>query len=132
MTRPLVLLIDDEPDQRTLYEEALPGFGVDAITAVSIEDAKTRLRSAVVSAIVVDLLMPGGRRETLAFIRSLKATTATRSIPVIVLTAMVTDDARTMAGTAGCDRFLTKPCLPDELAAAIHALTRASTISRHS
>ena len=47
--------------------------------------------------------------------RELKANPATKHIPVLALTAHAFDDARKEAKAVGCDGFVTKPCLPDDL-----------------
>src|SRR4029077_11912212 len=47
--------------------------------------------------------------------RALKADPATRHIPILALTAHAFDDARREAKAVGCDGFVTKPCLPDDL-----------------
>ena len=51
--------------------------------------------------------------------RELKANPATRQIPVLALTAHAFDDARQQAEAVGCDGFVTKPCLPDDLVARV-------------
>ena len=47
--------------------------------------------------------------------RELKANPATKDIPVLALTAHAFEDARQQAKAVGCDDFVTKPCLPDDL-----------------
>jgi two-component system cell cycle response regulator DivK len=54
--------------------------------------------------------------------RLLKAHPATKDIPILALTAHAFDDARREAKEVGCDGFVTKPCLPDDLVAKIHAV----------
>jgi CheY-like chemotaxis protein len=53
--------------------------------------------------------------------RELKAHPATQHIPVLALTAHAFDDARQQARAVGCDGFVTKPCLPDELVARVRS-----------
>src|SRR3954469_6145340 len=74
--------------------------------------------------IVLDLGMPvmdgweGARR--------LKVDPVTRTIPVIALTGHVLGDSQRRAREAGVDEFLTKPCLPQDLAEAIKRHLRPS------
>jgi CheY-like chemotaxis protein len=61
----------------------------------------------------MDLSLPGmdGWEAT----RRLKADDATRRIPVVALTGHALAGASEGAKRAGCDSFVTKPCLPDDL-----------------
>ena len=51
--------------------------------------------------------------------RRLKADAVTRAIPILALTGHVLGDSRRRALEAGVAEFLTKPCLPQDLAEAI-------------
>jgi CheY-like chemotaxis protein len=73
--------------------------------------------------IVMDLAMP--RVDGWTATARLKASSWTRRIPVIVLSAVeLSGDA---ARTAGCDVFLTKPCTPDALWEQIQAVLERRT-----
>ena len=74
--------------------------------------------------IVMDLALPGvdGWEAT----RRLKTHPQTRSVPIIVCTACTADYAQQKAQAAGCDAFLTKPCLPDDLIAEISRVLGAA------
>ena len=63
--------------------------------------------------ILMDLSLPGmdGWEAT----RQLKADERTRQIPVVALTGHALAGASEGAKKAGCDSFVTKPCLPDDL-----------------
>jgi CheY-like chemotaxis protein len=114
-TRPLVLIAEDFEDARELYRDYLEfsGFAVEA--AVNGREAIEMAARLQPDIILMDASMPvlDGWQAT----RELKATPATRHIPVIALTAHAFDDARQQAKDAGCDGFITKPCLPDDLVA---------------
>ena len=56
--------------------------------------------------------------------RELKANPATQHIPILALTAHAFDDARQEAKAVGCDGFVTKPCLPDDLVTKVRAVAR--------
>ena len=67
---------------------------------------------------VVDVALPGGE-DGLRLTRRLKECTETSRVPVIILTGQVFRRDREQAYHAGCDLFLPKPCLPDDLGRAI-------------
>ncbi len=108
-----MLLVDDYPDAREMYSEYLRFSGFDVVQASNGIEA---LRQAVETSpdiVLMDLSLPvmDGWEAT----RRLKADARTASIPVVAVTghtlAGVSEDAR----QAGCDSFVTKPCLPEDL-----------------
>jgi CheY-like chemotaxis protein len=70
--------------------------------------------------IVMDLSLPGldGWEAT----RRLKADERTRAIPVIALTSHALEGFSEGAKAAGCDAFVTKPCLPEQLVTEIRSI----------
>ena len=63
--------------------------------------------------ILMDLSLPG--MDGWAATRQLKNDERTKGIPVVALTGHALAGASEGARLAGCDAFVTKPCLPDEL-----------------
>ena len=108
-----LLVIDDEPDNRRLAAEILRDQGLDLVTA---PDGVTGLRLAAAlrpDLILLDVRMPG--LDGFQVCERLKAHPATRSIPVIFLSALdhYEDKARGFA-VGGVD-YVTKPCDAREL-----------------
>jgi two-component system, cell cycle response regulator DivK len=108
-----VLLVDDYPDAREMYSEYLQFSGFDVVEATNGMEA---LKSAVESSpdiILMDLSLPvmDGWEAT----RRLKADERTASIPVVALTGHALAGISEGAKRAGCDAFVTKPCLPEDL-----------------
>jgi CheY-like chemotaxis protein len=110
---PLVLLAEDFEDARELYRDYLEFSGFAVETATNGRDAIERAIALQPDVILMDASMPvlDGWQAT----RELKSNPATRHIPVLALTAHAFDDARQQAKAVGCDGFVTKPCLPDDL-----------------
>jgi CheY-like chemotaxis protein len=111
--RPCVLLVDDYPDARQMYTEYLEYSGFAVVQAANGIEA---LRQAVESRpdiILMDLALPvmDGWEAT----RQLKADPRTAGIPVVALTGHALSGTSDGAKEAGCDAFLTKPCLPEDL-----------------
>ena len=118
---PVVLLVQPERDDRDMYEEYLSRKG---LRPICVQEALIAQRLAGgVDVIVTDLLLPGPF-DGCALIEWLKRDACTRRKPVLVLTvcAWAQDEAR--AHSAGCDRFLSKPCLPHVLLREIRRLLR--------
>lgn len=114
---PLVLVVDDFADNREMFAEYLVLSGFEVDEAATGRDALDRAFASVPDVIVMDLSLPeiSGWEAT----RQLKADPRTHHVPVIALTGHALADHAREAKEAGCDAFLTKPCLPDALVAEI-------------
>jgi CheY-like chemotaxis protein len=116
---PVILLAEDFEDARELYRDYLEFSGFTVKTAANGRDAIDLAITLQPDLILMDASMPvlDGWQAT----RELKDNPATQHIPVLALTAHAFDDARQRAQAVGCDGFVTKPCLPDELVARVRA-----------
>ena len=110
---PLILVVDDYQDAREMYAEYLQFSGFRVAEARNGNEAVERAFSLKPDLILMDLSLPGmdGWEAT----RRLKADDATKDIPIVALTGHALAGASEGARKAGCDSFVTKPCLPDDL-----------------
>jgi two-component system cell cycle response regulator DivK len=111
--RPLVLVVDDFIDAREMYAEYFVFSGFRVVEASNGAEAVQKALELTPQVILMDLSMPGmdGWEAT----RRLKADRRTKDIPVIALTGHALTGFSESAKLAGCDAFVTKPCLPDTL-----------------
>ena len=116
---PLVLVAEDFEDARELYRDYLQYAGFAVETVRNGREAIDQAIALQPDLILMDASMP--ILDGWAATRALKANPTTRHIPVVALTAHAFDDARQEAKSAGCDGFITKPCLPDDLVAQIRS-----------
>src|SRR6185503_3492528 len=84
--RPLVIVVDDDPDIRDLCDMLLERAGYDRALAASGEEAVSLLESMVPNLIVLDLNMPGMDGWSVAALVRKHPHTAT--IPILVMTAL--------------------------------------------
>jgi two-component system cell cycle response regulator DivK len=121
---PIVLLVQREQDDREMYAEFLHHEGLPPICLSSARHALTIAPYADV--IITGLLLPG---EIVGFelIARLRNDERTRNAPIVVLTACAWTTERERAVIAGCDVFLSKPCLPRDL---LHEVRRMLTFSK--
>ncbi len=110
---PLILVVDDYEDAREMYAEYLRFCGFRVAEARNGNEALEQAFSLMPNLILMDLSLPGmdGWEAT----RQLKADPRTARIPVVALTGHALAGASEGAKRAGCDSFVTKPCLPDDL-----------------
>jgi CheY-like chemotaxis protein len=112
-----VLVVDDFADNRQMYAEYLAFVGYRVAEAENGQEAVDKAMEMRPDVIVMDLSLPGmdGWEAT----RRLKGDARTRHIPVIALTGHALAGHSKGALEAGCDAFVTKPCLPEDLVAHI-------------
>jgi len=128
-SRPCVLIVDDYPDAREMYSEYLQYSGFDVIEAENGMDALSKAAEKSPDIILMDLSLPvmDGWEAT----RRLKADDRTASIPVVALTGHALAGISEGAKRAGCDAFVTKPCLPEDLVKEIRkALSDSATSAK--
>ncbi|HLO95361.1 MAG TPA: sigma-54 dependent transcriptional regulator, partial [Burkholderiaceae bacterium] len=100
-----LLVIDDEPDLRTLYELTLVREGYELETAGSVEEALQRLQLRRYSAVITDMRLPDGSGlDVLAWLE-----TQGRREKAIVITAFGSSENAVEALKAGAFDYLTKP-----------------------
>jgi CheY-like chemotaxis protein len=110
---PLILLVDDFQDNREMYAEYLSFSGFRVEEAANGHEALEKAFATLPDLVLMDLSLPGmdGWEAT----RRLKSDERTQRIPVVALTGHALAGHSKGAKEAGCDAFITKPCLPDEL-----------------
>ncbi len=100
-----LLVVDDEPDLRTLYELTLLREGYDIETAGSVEEALLHLKDRTFSAVITDMRLPDG--SGLDVLRRLEDDG--RREKAIVITAYGSAENAVEALKAGAYDYLTKP-----------------------
>jgi CheY-like chemotaxis protein len=125
---PLILVVDDFPDNREMYTQFLEFSGLRVAEAQNGLEALERAFALLPDLIVMDLSLPGldGWEAT----RRLKADRRTRAIPVIALTGHALAGHSKGAMEAGCDAFITKPCLPERLLEQIQAMLKGRSTTQ--
>jgi CheY-like chemotaxis protein len=110
---PLVLLVDDQPDQVEMYQLALEIAGFEVLAAYHGADALERARARMPSVIVLDIRLPDMSGWDVC--AALMSDSRTRHIPIIILTAAASSTLPQQSKAAGCAAYLVKPCFPDLL-----------------
>lgn len=121
MARPLVLVVDDDPELRMLAGLQL-GEGFDVIQAADGKECVELAASRTPDVILLDMMMPGmSGREVLTALSELEATA---DIPVVFLSALSGVDVRVEAIESGAADYIVKPHDPRELVARVGAAVR--------
>ena len=115
--RGTVLLADDEEQIRKLVSVALQRAGYDVILASDGQEALDRLTEFTPDLMILDIMMPG--IDGLDLLTRLRTDSATRTIPIIMLTAKGTTDDVVAGLGLGADDYLPKPFAMSELTARV-------------
>jgi DNA-binding NtrC family response regulator len=116
-TAATVLIVDDEPLNVDLLEQELAAAGYRTLSAASGEEAIARAAKAAPDLVLLDVMMAG--LDGYAVCERLKASDATRAIPVIFLTALTDTFEKVRAFSAGAVDYVTKPFETGELLARV-------------
>jgi two-component system alkaline phosphatase synthesis response regulator PhoP len=114
-----VLVVDDDAKTVELVKLYLNRDGYRVYTAYNGNDALQQARDVHPDLIVLDLMLPG--ISGLEVCRILRRES---DVPIIMLTALTTDDDRLTGLDLGADDYVTKPFSPRELAARVRAVLR--------
>ena len=118
--RPVVLVADDDEDILALVGLRLERAGYEVLAARDGVEALEAVDARIPDIAVVDVMMP--RMDGHELVRRLRARAETRSIPILVLTAVVHDRVADASAAAGADAHMRKPFSPGELVARLDEL----------
>ena len=126
--KPRILVVEDEPDLALLltYNLEAEGYAVESVDRG--DEAELRLAEAPPDLMLLDWMLPGV--SGLEICRRLRAKDATRTLPVIMLTARGEETERVRGLSVGADDYVVKPLSVPELMARVRALLRRSRPER--
>jgi phosphate regulon transcriptional regulator PhoB len=117
-----VLVVEDEPDIRTLVVHHLTRDGFRCRTAATGPEALASVRRAPPDLLILDLMLP--ELNGIEVCRRLRADAATAAVPIIMLTARADEVDRVVGLEMGADDYVVKPFSPKELVARVRAVLR--------
>jgi CheY-like chemotaxis protein len=103
--KPVILLVDDDPDQLLLFTTILSSDGFDVITANGAQEALAMLSETQVDCVVSDFMMP--EMDGSVFVQCVRESSMLEHMPVVLLTAASADVEMSLIG-AGADIFCSK------------------------
>jgi CheY-like chemotaxis protein len=121
MTRPLVLVVDDDPDILDAICDILDAEGYRVSRARHGQEALEQVESERPDIILLDLMMPV--MDGVAFSQALRERPAVSDVPIVVISA---DGNPARAAAVGAAGYLAKPFDIDALLTQVAGITRAA------
>ena len=120
-----ILVVDDESAIREMIRFALGRSGMEVRCASDGLEALNKISEKTPDILLLDWMMPG--INGLELTRRLRRNSQTAEIPIIMLTAKVSEDDKVAGLNAGTDDYIIKPFSPRELVARIQAVLRRAS-----
>lgn len=117
-----ILLVEDEPAIREMLRLPIEREGFQFRGAGDTSEALQCIQEEEPTLILLDWMLPG--QSGVDFAAALRRNTATKNIPIIMLTARTEESDKLQGFDAGIDDYLSKPFSIKELLARIHAVLR--------
>ena len=122
MTKPLVLIVDDEAPLVTLLRYNLEKEGFEVCSAGDGEEALVQIAERKPDILLLDWMLP--HVSGIEVCRQIRRAPQTRALPVIMLTARGEELDRVRGLNSGADDYITKPFSLRELTARLRAVIR--------
>jgi putative two-component system response regulator len=120
--KPVILVVDDQPQNIELLEAHLVPQGYEIVKAANGEEALGKLSGNHIDLILLDVMMPG--MDGFEVTRRVRRDNKNRLLPIILVTALRETEDRIKGIEAGCDDFLSKPIDKMELLARVQSLLK--------
>lgn len=120
----MIYLLEDDRNIREFVLYALNGQNMEAVGFERPSEFWKALKGRVPDLLLLDIMLP--EEDGMAVLRKLRASSATRQLPVIMLTAKDTEYDRVQGLDSGADDYVAKPFSMLELISRIRAVLRRS------
>ncbi|HET6252012.1 MAG TPA: response regulator [Tepidisphaeraceae bacterium] len=121
-----VLVVEDDPEINRLIGDYVEFAGFHYVAALDGRHALSEMNERIPCAVVLDLMLPDVSGWEVC--RRIKGDRQTQDVPVIILTALDNDDARSEGMRSGASEYMTKPFDPDQLLALLKKYAGAAVL----
>jgi two-component system phosphate regulon response regulator PhoB len=117
-----ILVVEDEPAIQELVSFTCTNNGFAVRRADSAKAAQDAIRHELPDLVILDWMLPD--RAGIELLRDLRTDERTRSLPIILLTAKISEGDKVAGLDAGADDYVVKPFSPRELVSRVRAVFR--------
>jgi two-component system, cell cycle response regulator DivK len=128
MSRPRVLVVDDNPINLELISFLLEGENFEVSTAVDAQEALTTIEDKTFDIFVLDVQLPG--MSGLDLLRLLRSRPDTNKCCAVIVTSYAMEADRVTAAEAGCDAYFAKPIDTRRFAEDVRAVYQGCVLNR--
>jgi len=121
-----ILVCEDQDSIRRMIEALVQARGYDVVAVATGVKAIDVALTNPPDVVLLDLMLPGGY-DGFEVCRRLRADASTRSVPVVIISALDDDESRARAREAGATAYYTKPFSPIALLREIERFKGANT-----
>lgn len=107
MTRGRILVVDDDPRLLHIVAMYLGIEGYEVMTAENGDDGLAKLQDRPPDLVILDIMMPG--MDGIETCRRMRGHAPTADIPIVMFSALSSDDDIERARVAGANHLITKP-----------------------
>ncbi|HAR43785.1 MAG: hypothetical protein A2X56_01380 [Nitrospirae bacterium GWC2_57_13] len=119
LNKPVILCVDDKPENLKLLENILIPRGYEVVSAASGEEALLKIKTLTIDLVLLDLMMP--EMDGLQVSRKIKGNKKHRNIPIVMLTAYTGVETYIKTLSDEVFAYLQKPFETEELIGIVRA-----------
>lgn len=120
LTPNTILVVEDDAEMNELLRELLAVHGLESVPAYSGTEALDVVDEDDVGGILMDIMLP--EMDGLEACRAIREKLDGRRVPILILTALDTEDVRQKGFDSGADAFFVKPFDPDQVIQSLNVL----------
>ena len=124
MSKPLIVVVEDETDIQDIITYNLKREGYDVLTASRGDQGLSLIQAKNPDLVILDIMLPG--IDGLTICQQLRASPKTKALPIIILSAKEEESDIVIGLGLGADDYIPKPFSPRELLARVKAVLRRS------
>lgn len=124
----LILIVEDEPPQAELLQYNLEKAGFRTLTATDGEMALRLVEEEEPDLVLLDWMLP--EISGIEICRRLRTRSATKGLPIIMLTARGEEGDKILGLDVGADDYVVKPYSPREMISRVHAVLRRADVQQ--
>ena len=125
MSKPLIVVVEDETDIQDIITYNLKREGYEVLTASRGDQGLSLIQAKNPDLVILDIMLPG--IDGLTICQQLRAAAKTKALPIIILSAKEEESDVVIGLGLGADDYMPKPFSPRELLARVNALLRRAT-----
>lgn len=118
--RPVVMVVEDDVEMNELERELLDAYGLASVAAYTGTEALDIFERCRTDAVLLDIMLP--EMDGFETCRRLRALQCDCSVPIVMLTALDSDESRRRGYEVGADAYFCKPFDPEEIALKLREL----------